>query len=411
MKCKYCGNEIADGKVYCDKCGKPVQMVPDYNALEEDILPGIVSDEKNTTSDNDSTVTESEKDNKEKEDTPGDHAILQKSKSFFKTVVTKKRIIILVIVLIAVSSVLIYYFSPSNQISLGKEKFKNSDYAGALSYFLVASNIDNSASLYSDIGTCYYRLKDYDNAKKYYESSLKKDNKEYDAFIGLVNMAKDEPDYSELEQLNASAVTDEQKKIISKYIVPVPEFSKEGGNYDDDIELVLSNSENLDIYYTLDGSTPDKTNGTLYRDPISITDGKTVVTARCINRDGFFGDVVSNEYSISYETPDMPVVNPDGGTFTVPTQITITCNQKNAVIYYAWDESEPSVNSTKYTGPIDVPEGQHILSAVAITKNKLSSAIYRGSFSYMPSPDAVIPETPADTATQDQAADSTGEAQ
>ena len=35
MKCKYCGAIIPDGVMYCEVCGKEVQIVPDYNPLED----------------------------------------------------------------------------------------------------------------------------------------------------------------------------------------------------------------------------------------------------------------------------------------------------------------------------------------------------------------------------------------
>ena len=31
MKCIYCGEELKEGSLYCPKCGKAVQIVPDYN--------------------------------------------------------------------------------------------------------------------------------------------------------------------------------------------------------------------------------------------------------------------------------------------------------------------------------------------------------------------------------------------
>ena len=35
MKCGYCGHDIPEGKLYCDKCGNEVCIVPDYNPLED----------------------------------------------------------------------------------------------------------------------------------------------------------------------------------------------------------------------------------------------------------------------------------------------------------------------------------------------------------------------------------------
>ena len=46
MKCSKCGAEIDAGSVFCKKCGEPVQMVPDYNILEDDFLVSLLEEEK-----------------------------------------------------------------------------------------------------------------------------------------------------------------------------------------------------------------------------------------------------------------------------------------------------------------------------------------------------------------------------
>lgn len=33
MRCANCGNELKAGSLYCDVCGHPVQIVPDYNEI------------------------------------------------------------------------------------------------------------------------------------------------------------------------------------------------------------------------------------------------------------------------------------------------------------------------------------------------------------------------------------------
>ena len=35
MKCRYCGYDIPEGELYCENCGKEVQIVPDYNPLDD----------------------------------------------------------------------------------------------------------------------------------------------------------------------------------------------------------------------------------------------------------------------------------------------------------------------------------------------------------------------------------------
>ena len=35
MKCRYCGQKIPEGMLYCENCGKEVRIVPDYNPLDD----------------------------------------------------------------------------------------------------------------------------------------------------------------------------------------------------------------------------------------------------------------------------------------------------------------------------------------------------------------------------------------
>ena len=46
MKCKKCGEEIESKLLYCPKCGEPIQLVPDYDVLEEELLSRVVEDKK-----------------------------------------------------------------------------------------------------------------------------------------------------------------------------------------------------------------------------------------------------------------------------------------------------------------------------------------------------------------------------
>ena len=54
MKCPNCGSEMAEGNLYCEKCGKDIHIVPDFEPeLEQNIeqtihtiLKGLDEDQK-----------------------------------------------------------------------------------------------------------------------------------------------------------------------------------------------------------------------------------------------------------------------------------------------------------------------------------------------------------------------------
>lgn len=48
MRCRYCGAEIPDGILYCEECGGEVQIVPDYNPLEDMLAAQVKEALKNS---------------------------------------------------------------------------------------------------------------------------------------------------------------------------------------------------------------------------------------------------------------------------------------------------------------------------------------------------------------------------
>lgn len=48
MRCANCGNELKAGSLYCDVCGHPVQIVPDYNEFD-DYLDNLVGNDDRRT--------------------------------------------------------------------------------------------------------------------------------------------------------------------------------------------------------------------------------------------------------------------------------------------------------------------------------------------------------------------------
>ena len=51
MICKKCQAEIENGLMYCPKCGEPIQLVPEYDVLEEELLSKVVEDKRKSKDD------------------------------------------------------------------------------------------------------------------------------------------------------------------------------------------------------------------------------------------------------------------------------------------------------------------------------------------------------------------------
>lgn len=67
-----------------------------------------------------------------------------------------------------------------------------------------------------------------------------------------------------------------------------------------------------------------------------------------------------------------PTFSPDGGTFTSPQSVTISCATDGATIYYTIDGTTPTASSTPYTEPITVSESLTLM-AIAVKDNEQSS--------------------------------------
>jgi hypothetical protein len=82
-----------------------------------------------------------------------------------------------------------------------------------------------------------------------------------------------------------------------------------------------------------------------------------------------------------------PVAAPPAGTYTSAQTVTLTTTTEGAAIYYTLDGSTPSVSSTLYTGPINIPV-MTTLKAIAVKEGMNNSAVltavYTASFTSAP---------------------------
>lgn len=371
MKCSFCGNEIKLGSVYCEKCGKATQIVPDYNVLEDDLLPQILEERK-----------KAEQDAKKKSEKGGR---LVTAKKLWKNKKTRWACILstLVALILVIGIVLGVQNSYTYQYQQGVRQDKRENYKKALEHYLRAIELDDT-KLAAKIGAGfdYYELKQYEDAKRLLWDEAMEHSSDKELFRCLILSCIGLKDYGAIEELQKIARGQETLALFDEYLSDEPLFSVEEGEYEDDVELTLSAADGYEIYYTLDGTDPVK-KGRRYQEALILTDGKTVVKAVCKNGKGVFGQIAEKTYEIHYDIPDYPRVSPMQGTFGEPTYLTIEAEEGSAV-YYTWDGSDPTAASSKYTEPILVPEGNNVLSVLVIDKHGISSDILRCNYKYLP---------------------------
>lgn len=385
MKCIYCGKELAEGELFCPACGKAVQIVPDYNVYDDDYLKEVLAQEnqkksattgtrKNTASVT-STAQPSGKGANPKQK--------KKQMMIIGGVIAVICVLVLVLVLVGAGIQKKHANSFDYQVSLAEEAYKKGNTDDAITYYENALSLDkNNIEVRLILAEIYEEQKNYDAALVLYQEVIKIDSANRDACKGLIALYEKQKNYDAIIELS-DAVDASLADLFTDYQVQAPKFSIEPGVYDGAQTLVLSSDAGDSVFYTTDGSDPME-KGLMYTNPIPLDENNHtyVIKAVCMNDKNLYSDVVTNQYQIKIPAPDIPIVTPDGGDFGVETTVSVTVPD-GCSAYYTWDGSAPTSASSRYVGPLTIPEGNNVLSVIIIDNTThLSSEVYRGNFIY-----------------------------
>lgn len=369
MKCANCGAKIKTGHVYCSVCGKEAQIVPDYN-MEEDYLKSLLQKEGNP------------KNDKKKSEVPKEDKKPPKKK--------KKGIYIGIVILVLAAIVTFFagFFAVKSQSFDGRmekaeKSYAKKDYDKAVSFAKQALEKDEqSVDAHLMLGKCYYAKGDLKQAKEYLEQAFSISDSNREVCELLIEIYAEEKDYTAITKLFSKVEKEDLKKLFADYMVELPEITPEGGVYGEYPEITLHAKEGLDIYYTLDGSNP-KTDGILYEKPFSLEEeGTFKLSAVCLDKRGIYSSKAEEEYTVELNIPDLPTASPESGTYTEAVQITIDVPE-HCRAYYVWNGT-PDANSTLYTGPFEMIQGNNVLSVVLVNEKGLTSGIQKYNYIYMP---------------------------
>lgn len=160
--------------------------------------------------------------------------------------------------------------------------------------------------------------------------------------------------------------------------VPKPKFSLPGGEYSYYISVEIISPIKGDVFYTLDGSTPNE-NSYKYEEEIMLEEGTTVLRAFIMDAEGNGSEVVSEVYEIEFGAPDPPVIIPETGDYVGEQYVRILVPE-GCVAYYTLDGTDPTESSELYTGEFLMPTGTTIVHAMLEDENgvlsEISSVLY-----------------------------------
>lgn len=387
MKCPNCGEEMKEGQLICESCGNEIQIVPDFepeieNSITETLSTLVALDEDGRT-DREEPDIQSPKDAlKEEEEDSGDGAADDDEEARSNR---NRRIgVIMTIVtvfFIAFSSYLLYFHhihTAAYQIDKAKEYAAGEEYEQAIAYLDAAYRTDDSqVQILFLKADYYYLMQDNEAALQVLKFVIDKGIYPYEdieeAYDKMVAIYAKEARYEEINELLLACGEDSIVNMFQGYLAKEPDFSYVEGDYAEVIPLKLSSNTSGNIYYTMDGSTPNESSP-VYTAPLFLESGEYQIRAFFVNDYGIKSDIVSKTYHISLEVPNAPEVVLYSGEYTEPMMISVG-GQEGCSIFYTTDESQPTTDSVPYTGPIPMPLGTTNFKFVNISEAGVSSDV------------------------------------
>ena len=390
MKCRNCGHKIPDGKLYCEYCGEAVQIVPDYNPLDDMLTAQIkVSLDDEDTDGSGSRSRTGTRRSKTKRGTAGrgtagkktggrntgtgkatgrtgrntralspeeERSRRRQQAARRKEALRRKRrrlllIMGLILVLIVAAVYLLYSNSYAGVVGKGNKALSSGNYTEAKEAFERAiSKNKEKPEAYAGLSKTYIAQDDPDAAEAVFLTALEDQNNNADLYEACVDFYMDTKQQEKIPELLKDA-GDSVRKALGGYII----------------------DEGEKIYYTTDESDPS-VSSTEYTEPIQISEGVTVITAIAVNGDGVPSLPARKTYTVELPIVDAPAVSPSTGQYEEARQIEIKVPDGYDA-YYTMDESDPTTASTKYTGPVEMPEGTTIFKAILVNGQGRSSGI------------------------------------
>lgn len=410
MICRHCGANFPDDQVVCPECGAEVQIVPDYNPLEdvlarevrgsvEGATRQIQTDDirryrrENSAQNVNATRVISQGEierirgdrrngtsrTKAQGERSGTGELRRQSRqSRQKRLEAAKRkrrnlliTLCILLALIIIGIIVVYQNSYTGMIRKGYNAIQTRDYVAAEKYFDRAVVKDKARpEAYIGHAEIYIDQDDLEGAEEVFLNAIETQPTNISLYQAAIDFYMDTEQPEKISILLRDCEDESVLRAVEDYVSYAPEFSPKEGIYSEVQEISITSETDGEIYYTLDGTDPTTETGTKYTEPILLeSEGETEIRAIAVNNKGIPSAVVSSTYTIEFPIVDAPAVAPSTGQYTEPQQITITVPE-GYTAYYTMDGTTPTTASTQYTGPVTMPENtQTIFNAILVNNN------------------------------------------
>ena len=275
MKCQKCGMDIPEGKLYCEKCGSAVQMVPDYNPVDD------ISIDTGSTA----ALTDTEADSPEAEE--------QAPVRRFHWKRLTAAAILLVLGGYMTYRIAYQAFGPVQEtaeeeiVLLEGPEFSTSPGLYTHSIQLILSHADR------ENGMIYYTL---DGSTPDADSSV------YNSPISI----EEGTTVVRAIFIRNDGIQSEEADGTYRVMFETPDepvFSVPEGTYNGSFYVTIRTETGSSIYYTTNGEEPDRY-ATRYTGPIQINPGLTVLQAVAVDYEGRESGVVEVIYHVNEAPAD-----------------------------------------------------------------------------------------------------------
>ncbi|MCI8571908.1 MAG: hypothetical protein HFI43_10960 [Lachnospiraceae bacterium] len=395
MKCPDCGYEITEGYLYCEKCGREIQIVPVFEPEIENSITETLSTVAEEIEGNSSLKEEKkpEAENVPREPAPAGNGKGRKKKSSVlyggggKSYLLPSLTTFIAVTIAAAFAVVYLYhrYSVNYQIEQARYYAQMEDYEKAVEYLENARQLKaDSAEIVLMESNYYYHMGDKQEAADLLLRLLGRgqltDEEKARVYESLITIYDEEARYEEINALLIGCGDDTIINHYQQYMAMEPEFGYISGSYDEVITLKISANTTGNIYYTLDGSEPD-TASQVYTAPLFLETGEYQVAAVFVNEYGIKSETARNWYVINLTAPDPPELLLYSGEFHQPTKIEVVVPE-GGTVYYTMDGSDPSADSLKYTEPVAMPLGRTNFKFVTISDEGVASDVVSRSFNF-----------------------------
>ena len=283
-------------------------------------------------------------------------------------------ILLLIIAAFASGGVFLYRNTYVGIVSRGNQALKAGELNRAIDCFESAIRKDESKKeAYAGLAKVYIAKNDLDWAESIFQEAVKKQPKNADIYQVYVEFYMD-TDQKEKIPLLLEDVDAAVSERLAGYIVAGPQFSLDDNEtYEDVQELSLKTEDGYTIFFFFYG-TDATIHSKEYTEPIQLGEGTNEISALSVDQKGVPGLPVKKSFTVELPIVDPPAVAPSTGQYSQAVQIEIKVPE-GYTAYYTMNGEEPTTASAKYTGPIDMPEGETLFKAVLVNGKGRTSGV------------------------------------